>query len=246
MQYLSSYYWQQKECARTALVLQQLVYGKEEIPVLFACICSGENEDGQTYKIYNQYFAEQLTEWFHGRLHHLVKEVRKNRVDKLFADTERALRKRLERIEREIALQWHQQKATAREEAQEIHRSHVAGLLCVGNCFWVFVGGHMVIQLLNRRLAGAHCGELCADSEEKQGEWRLMSGETEADIALLVMTRDFAECVRKEELKECLLVKELGTQDRCRRRLTEMGEAAVGRGGHRMGAVLVVTKEKEE
>lgn len=241
MQYLSSYYWQQEECARTALVLQQLVYRKGNIPVLFACIC-GE-ADGGTQRD-NRYFAEQWAEWFHSRMYRLVKGVNAKDTDKLLVRTEQSLRKHLKRIDGEIAFQSKRKKKNTEETAGQAKEStQVAGMVCVGKCFWMFVRGRMHVWLLNRRFERGHCVELCGDGQEEQKNWRLLSGIMETEVALLLTTHDFTEYVTEEDIKECLLVKELRTPEQCQRRLSELGAVAAARGGHGLGAVLLVTKE---
>lgn len=58
MRFLTAYYWQQEEYANISLVLQHLVYPKEQTQVIFACICKGKDRKDAGYG------AEILKEWF--------------------------------------------------------------------------------------------------------------------------------------------------------------------------------------
>lgn len=225
----------------TSLVLQQLVYRKGRVPVLFACI---RTEESLSHEKNSAYFAEQLLAWFRERQQWLVRCVGKETVAKEMGaaangldEVENELCHKIAQIDEEIAIYNRmQQKAM-----QEIG---LAGLFCIGNRFWLFSRGNVGVYLLNRRFERTNCMCLsreCLQGEGMQGKVELLSGLMEADIGLLLATGDFIANMTRQELQECLAVKELKIQEQANRRLQELGRAAERRGGHHMGAILLVT-----
>ena len=55
-------------------------------------------------------------------------------------------------------------------------------------------------------------------------------------------TTAFARVQRGEDLRECLYVEELGTEEQLDRRLRELGERGEALGGRDMGAVLFLAR----
>lgn len=240
MQYLSAYYWQQETCALTSLVLQQLVYRKGKIPVLFACICNG-NTMGKGED--SSYFTEQLANWFWSRQQSLVQEIKKDADEKKPEEIEREICYKIMQVDREISLyERYGKRASEAFKGQVGHVGNMIGLLCIANRFWLFGRGSMEAYLLNTRFERVHCESLLGKEELKTGEIMVMSGLMEAEIGLLLATENFNNKLSKQELAECLRIKDVNTRERGKRRLEELGAAAECRGGRHMGAILLATK----
>lgn len=216
MQYLSSYYWQQEESARTCLILQQLIHRKGKVPVLFSCICTdtqGGAHEG------NVYFVEQLTEWFRTKGQELLWKSRKEN----FTAIEKAFLQKTDQIEREYV---------ALKELSAI------GLLCIEDYFLLFQWGNTGAYLLNTGFNHSHCKTLVAQGNT---EITVQSGKMEKNIGILLVSEDFCNKLSKQQLEECLSVKEIHTSQKCARRLEELGREAERKGGRHMGAVFLVT-----
>ena len=71
-------------------------------------------------------------------------------------------------------------------------------------------------------------------------------GLLQTDIGLLLATDTFCTNLDRQELKECLHVEEVQTEERARRHLQELGCRSETRGGHHMGAILIQTIADEK
>lgn len=225
MQYLSSYYWQEEVPALTSLVLQQLVHRKKNEPFLFSCITVGAP---QGKGLYNAHFVEQMTEWFRTEGRKLLL----GRKQHQFEEIERELCKKIVQIDGELS-------AYARAKCEEEKQISVIGLLCVRNRFWLFQRGETKAYLLNIKFDRANCRSLLR-TDNKQ--LTIQSGMMEANIGLLLTTEEFAAKLSKEQLGECLSVREIRGISSLHRRLAELGAQAMQNGARNMGAVLLVTK----
>lgn len=231
MQYLSTYYWQQEEHARTSLMLQQLMYRKGKVPVLFACICT-DTKEGES--LGNVYYAEQLTEWFQNEGRELLLRSRGENSSVI----EMAFRQKLLQTDCEFREYMRHNWLTNYDMAEKAAIA-VISLLCIGDSFLLFQRGRVGAYLLNTRLGHAHCKKLTVSDSQ---DYVILSGEMEKNIGLLLVTEDFESKLSRQQLEECLSVTESLSPQRYRRRLEELGEEAGRQGGRHMGAVLLVTE----
>lgn len=237
MKYLTSYYWQQEEKSLTSLVLQHLVYRRRKVPVLFACLCSVEEEWG------NSYFAEQLVSWFQNKGRKLLVANGDN--------------------EKKIIAQLHTVIGQIDEELKENGKYNhddsksfvsVAGVLCMADYYLLFYRGNQKVYLLNYRFGQANCKQISQSGSE---QLQIISGRMEKNIGLLLATNDWGRGITEEQIKECLAVKTLTGKNQeektltrkvlspmptGERRLQELGQVSVQNGGRNMGAVLLVTE----
>lgn len=222
MKYLTSYYWQQEEKSRTSLVLQHLVYRWGKVPVLFACLCSAEEEREHSY------FAEQLSAWFQNTGRELLMTNRENEaqiIAQIYAV--------IAQIDKELA--------DNRQIRHDISKAKlsVAGILCVADCYFFFYRGRIKAYLLNERFGRASCRKI---TEENCEELQILSGTMEKNIGLLLATEDFGKGLSEVQIRECLAVKALTGTRTCERHLQELGQVSEENGGRHMGAVLLVTE----
>ncbi len=232
MEYVSAYFWQQEEEERTALVLQQLFYGRKKLPVLFACVCTSDKEMENIYANKGDvgnlaaYFNERLAAWF-------WQEGRKRCVKRNGANIslmENNLCITIQAIEREI------REYAMQKLGREFWKMSFAGIIAVGEYFLSFGQGKCRICLLNTRFDRPNA-EWLWNGEELVIE----SGIMQRRIGLLLATEDFYKIPGEQQLQECLAVKELAWTKGLQRRLKELGERSEEKGGRQMGAVLMLT-----
>lgn len=226
MKYLASYYWQQERPSFTSLVLQQLVYRRRKVHVLFTCLCTAEKEGG------NSYFGRQLDAWFQNVGRELLVANRGN---------EEKMKEQLAIIIRQID----EEIAVNKRCNRSVPKSNisVAGILCVADYYLLFYRGSMKVYLLNYRFGKTNCRQLAEpDKESDKEDLQMISGRMEQGIGLLLGTKDFGKGLAENEIGECLSVKKLKDAGIGKRHLQELGQASVQNGGQHVGAVLLVTE----
>lgn len=260
MRYLSSFYWQQEEPAATSLVLQQFVYRRGKTPGLFACLCTDRQMGQGAENAPNAYLAERLSYWFQTEGRELFRRDKneecmetRQRLARVIAQADEDLeRHRLHKTEP------HKDYAYVRDEI--CRKPDLIGLLSMGERFLLFNRGEQNAYLLNRRFERVHCrcltgqekpgmGENLQEAEQKPGigeSLQLLSGEMETGIGLLLATEDFSRKLSRNQLEECLSVKEMERTENVKGRLRELGEEAARKGGQHMGTVLLLTRGGRE
>lgn len=213
----------------SSLVLQQLVYRRRKVPVLFACVCSVEEEDRG-----NSYFAEQLLSWFHSKGRELLMVNRDNA-----AEVKIHLQEVISQIDEELAENRRYLSLCSKTPVS------VAGMVCVGDSYVLFSRGSQKIYLLNYRFLQANCRRLMdaerGEVQENSKQLRMISGRMEQNIGLLLATADFGKGLEEAQIRECLEIKDLAKADACTQHLQELGQVSVQNGGQHIGAVLLVT-----
>lgn len=223
MKYMTSYYWQQEEKALTSLILQHLVYRRRKVPVLFACLCSAEEERE------NSYFAEQMSSWFQNKGRDLLVRSRDN-AEQIIAQIDMIIAQ----IDEELTANRHVRQAASKTEVS------VGGIVCVADYYFLFHRGDIKAYLLNERFGQASCRRI---TEKNNETLQIFFGTMEQNIGLLLAAKDFGKGLSKERIRECLTVKVLTENRACERHLQEMGRVSELNGGRHMGAVLLVTEK---
>lgn len=224
---------------------------------------SAENAGQSVENTGNAYLAERLTYWFQTEGRELF------RMDK--SEEVMETRKRLVEVIAQADEDWERycfHKGYAHEGDAICLKPDLIGLISAGERFLLFYRGKQGAYLLNRRFERVHCRCLTGQDETEEGkklpktekkvlksegkmqkmseELQLFSGEMEPGIGLLLATEDFSKKLEKRQLEECLSVKEMERTENVKGRLRELGEEAARKGGHHMGAVLLLTRGGKE
>ena len=222
--FITSAYWQQGH-NDSALLLQHYQYG--ELPLCFACLCPGEGEDrGRA----GAYLTERLLVWFRGLSWGRLTRDPEGRLQGLGNKLEETV----ERAGREMRDRGF---LTKQEEPD------LTGILCVGEHFLLFGQGSCQIWLLNRCFGRGYIQRIEESSPIRGNGSFLRQGTLQRGIGLLFATESFCSRVTDSELRECLHVETVRTQEQADRHLRELGLRAREQGGSHMGAVLLLTEE---
>lgn len=222
--FITSIYWQQGR-NDSALLLQHYRY--REVPLCFACICAGEGEiKGRA----SAYLTEQLLSWFRALPLRQLARNPEGRLPRL----ERGLEGMIERSKKE--LMGH---GLLQEGGLDF-----AGILCAGDYFLLFREGGCQICLLNRCFDKGHLGRISGESLSESDSY-FRQGILQREIGILLATGSFCSRLEDRELRECLHVKTVETQEQADRHLLELGNRAEELGGRHMGAVLLLTEPEE-
>lgn len=213
----------------SALILQH--YQIDTVPLCFACICPAENPvRGRAAG----YLTGQLLHWFRA----LPWRKLSQNPEKYLIRIETKLQRVLGRTVKELA---------ASDILSSKEQLSFAGIFCIGEHFLLFCQGSPGIYLLNRNLGRGtiQCiSEKLSSSVDETAVFH--HGLLQADIGLLLAAAAFCANVDRQELMDCLHVKEIQTEDRARRHLQELGCLSEARGGRHMGAILIQTMTDEE
>ena len=213
----------------SALLLQH--YQVDTVHLCFACICPAENPVmGRSAG----YFTEQLLHWFRT----LPWSKLSRDPEKHLLRVETKLRKVIERAIKEL---------TSSILFSSEEQLSFAGIFCVDEHFLLFCQGSPEIYLLNRNLGRGtiQCiSEKIFSSADESAAFH--HGLLQTDVGLLLASDTFCANVDRQELKECLHVKEVQNEDRARRHLQELGQRGEARGGCHMSAILIQTMTDEE
>lgn len=222
--YLQATSYFQPGINHSALLLQH--YQVDTVPLCFACICPAENPVmGRAAG----YFTEQILHWFRAL------SWRKLSLDpeKHLLRTEAKLQRVIERTVEEL---------TSSKLLPEKESLSFAGIFCAGEHFLLFYKGSPEIYLLNQNLGRGTLQCISEDISSSDDEHAaLLHGLLQTDIGLLLATDTFCANVDRQELKDCLYVKEVQTEDRAHRHLQELGRRSETRGSCHMGAILIQT-----
>lgn len=213
----------------SALLLQH--YQVDTVHLCFACICPAEDPvRGRAAG----YLTEQLIHWFRSLS---WRKLSKN-PEKYILRAETKLRRVIERTIEELI----SSNLLSPEEQLSF-----AGIFCVSEFFFLFCQGNPEIYLLNRNL-GRGTLQCISDNLSPSADEHatFLHGLLQTDIGLLLATDTFCVNVDRQELKDCLYVKEVQIEERARRHLQELGRCGEERGGRHMGAILIQTMTDEE
>lgn len=109
-------------------------------------------------------------------------------------------------------------------------------LLCVDDCFLLWNQGKQSAYLLNTRF-GRPCAKCVAAGKEE----KVIVGKLQQEVGILVVTEGFGEGLSLQQIRECLAVGELHSEERVHKRMQELGRKACELGGQHVGALLAVT-----
>ena len=242
MKFLTADYWKQGG-NNSALLLQQC--SCRQIPVLFACLCTGE--DCRT----GGYLSERLLQWFREKsIRNLTRRPEREiarameelpevltRASIELAPAGRELARADERSVQEgrELMQAGKKALKAGEESALGSCGDFAGIFCVGEQVCLFYRGEQGIYLANTGFGRPHIKRLSEHSERLGMEW----GQLQPGTGLLLGTKDFCRELPETVLKEALWVRETERQEQVERHMGELGREAERRGGRNLGAVLV-------
>lgn len=224
----TSYYFQ-PGINHSALLLQH--YQVDTVPLCFACICPAENVAGGRAA---GYFTEQILHWFRDLPWRKLSKAPEENLLRTEAKLQRVIERTMDELTSSNLL-------TAKESFS------FAGIFCIDEHFLLFCQGSPEVYLLNRNLGrGAlQCiSEKLSSSADESTAFHY--GLLQTDIGLLLATGTFSTNLDRQELRDCLYVKEVQTQDRARRHLHELGYMSEARGSCHMGAILIQTMAGEE
>ncbi len=114
-------------------------------------------------------------------------------------------------------------------------------LLCVGNSFLLWNRGKLRTYFLNSRLGKNKVSCVAKDAEEE-----LITGILQENVGILSVSDGIYERMSVEEIGQCLAVQALKDEAGMQRRLKELGEGACRKGGRHVGAMMLVTCQREE
>lgn len=213
----------------SALLLQH--YQVDTVPLCFACICPAEDPvRGRAAG----YFTQQLHHWFRN----LPWRKLSRAPEKYILHAEIKLQRVIERTIEEL---------TSSNVLSPGEPISFAGIFCVSEHFFLFCQGTPEIYLLNRSL-GRGALQCISDNLSPSADEHaaFLHGLLQTDIGLLLATDTFCANVDRQELKDCLYMKEVRAEDRARRHLQELGRRSEARGSCNMGAILIQTMTDEE
>lgn len=213
----------------SALLLQH--YLIDTVPLCLACICPAEDPAGGRAAAY---LTEQLIHWFRDLpWTKLAKDPEKH-----LSRIETKLQKVIDRTIGEL---------TSSNLLSPEEQFSFAGIFCASEHFLLFCQGTPQIYLLNRNF-GRGALQCISDNLSSLDDSPVTyhHGLLQADIGLLLATDTFCANVDRQELRDCLYVKEVQTKDRARRHLQELGRRGEARGNCHMGAILIQTMADEE
>ena len=223
----SSYF--QSTSNHSALLLQH--YEIKSVPLCFACICPAENSVmGKAAA----YFTEQLLHWFRD----LPWKKLSRAPEKYILRAETKLKKVIKRTVGEL---------TSSNLLLLEEQITFAGIFCVNAHYFLFCQGTPQIYLLNRNLGRGKIQCISDNPAFLAGEHeKFIHGLLQTDIGLLLATDTFCANVERQELKDCLYVKDVQTEERARRHLQELGCRSEALGSCHMGAILIQTMADKE
>lgn len=213
----------------SALLLQH--YTIDTIPLCFACVCPAEDSARGRAAAY---LTEQFLHWFRNLpWRKLPKDPEKHLLR-----AEIKLQRLIERTMKEL---------TSSNFLSPKEQFSFAGIFCIDKHFLLFCQGTPQIYLLNRNL-GRGALQCISDNLSSSADALVTfhHGLLQVDIGLLLATDTFCASVDRQELKDCLYVKEVQTEDRARRHLQELGRRSEAQGNCHMGAILIQTMTDEE
>ena len=228
MQLQTTFYFQ-PATNHSALLLQH--YTIDAVPLCFACICPAEDPiRGRAAA----YLTEQLLHWFRDLPWRKLPQT----PEKHLLRAETKLHKLVGRSMKEL---------TSSNLLPPKEQLPFAGIFCIDKRFLLFCQGSPQIYLLNRNFGrGAlQCiNDNLAFSDD--GSAAFQHGILQTDIVLLLATDTFCSNVDRQELRDCLHVKEVQAKDRAHRHLQELGHRSEARGSCHMCAILLQTMADEE
>ncbi len=216
MKYLASYCWQ--ECSGMSLSLQQAVGRRHKLPILFACICAGEDSDRA---------GKALTDWFYEKG---VRLGGKGDMETI----ERELKELVEMGKGSGASGW---KGGYRAGAYKLET--LLGIYCAGDVFLIFSKGRQRVYLFNTCFQHANSRRLTAETKDLC----CLSGIMQPGIGILLAVEDFFTLFSEQELKDCLGIRHKRREPVAERLLGELSEEGIRRGGRNMSAVYLVTSK---
>lgn len=233
MELMTGYYRQKEDS--TALLLQQYVC--RGVPVCLGCICGGE---GREAGIAGGLFTGGLLEEFRG--FRLLKAVEKRE-------------KFLGRMERQLY--------ESRKRCGASGDFWAAGILCIGERFLLFSEGAARIVLCNagfgrpalqeimggdimggsgmgtEATGGDNMGRDGGERRQLQTKW----GSMEMEIGILLASESLFGAVPREDMQNCLWVKNIRDSRQTQKRVQELGRAARRRNDREMGALLLEVRQ---
>ena len=233
MEFMTGYYRQKEDS--TALLLQQYVC--RGVPVCLGCICGGE---GREAGIAGGLFTGGLLEEFRG--FRLLKAVEKRE-------------KFLGRMERQLY--------ESRKRCGASGDFWTAGILCIGERFLLFSEGAARIVLCNagfgrpalqeimgggimggsgmgtEATGGDNMGRDGGERRQLQTKW----GSMEMEIGILLASESLFGAVPREDMQNCLWVKNIRDSRQTQKRVQELGRAARRRNDREMGALLLEVRQ---
>lgn len=224
MHIFTSHYYQQGRNYST-LLLQQYQY--RHMPIGLICLCYGENESqGKA----GAYFTSRLLQWFRGQsLGRLVKSP-ENRLLIL----QDQLRELVECTDAEL------KNCSLSSEEKNMD---LVGILCVGEDFLLFFRGHQKIYLLNRCFGHGHIRCFSEETEKDIGcALVLRQGILQQDVGILLAAESFCGHMTEQELKECLHVETVLSEEQAERHLRELAERGERQAGRNMAAALLLAR----
>ena len=225
MHIFTSHYYQQGRNYST-LLLQQYQY--RHMPICLICLSHGENESqGKA----GAYFTGRLLQWFRGQsLGRLVKSP-ENRLLTL----QDQLRELIECTDAEL-------KNCSFGSAEK--NMDLAGILCVGEDFLLFFRGQQKICLLNRSFGRSHIRCFSEEMTDDIGcALVLRQGILQRDVGLLLATESFCGHMAEQELRECLHVETVLSEEQAERHLRELAGRGERQNGRNMSAALLLTRQ---
>lgn len=212
-----------------ALLLQH--YQIKTTPLCFACICSAEDvNQGKAAA----YFTERLLHWFRALPWKRLTQNPEKSVSGIEAKLKKVIENSLEEL-------------ISSHLFPSETRLSLAGIFCIGEHFLLFCQGNPQIFLLNQNIGRGAIQCISDNFAPSVNEYiTFHPGSLQTDIGLLLATDTFCANVDRQELKECLYVKDVRTKDQAGRHLQELGRQGEVRGGSHMAAVLIQTFSDEE
>ncbi len=203
MKFLTGYLWraplsegqQQELCQETALLLEQISYGKHN--VVMAVVCNG----GLT----GSYVTGGLKIWL------------AQNGCRLFGKkwNSSMVRKELERV---VARLLEESKRTVENEEMDVE---LTGILMAEQDFWIMQNGGGSIFLLNRKFHRTRCRRVC-DWGERSAV--VVEGSMESCVGVLLGNSDFLRHSIEKTMAQCLAAQDVYREEQINNRLKELSE----------------------
>lgn len=254
MNFVSSYYWQQREENASALILMQAYYRKKEIPVLLACVCEGEEQledflknrrESRIHCRKIENLEGNLADWFYQMGLPLCGQGGMGGWKKAV----KSLKKLLLRSIDEMAV--HGDTTEKNGEGMKLN-----GIFCVGSRFLRFGRGRGAENffLLNIWNAKVRCHKLRNRAVDDMTDVKtygraagresifLEQGIMQEGIAILLTTEGFAENLDESLIEENLDVREVNMARDLDRQIRKLGKRRETENGRNMGAILICVR----
>lgn len=221
MELLSACYYRHGKNAVSLLVQK---YKYRQVPILFACICMGEEKDAGRA---GGYMTEQILQWF-----------RRISFKRLYQNQEKGM----ERLEESLCetIQETDRELESSKIMTEDKKVNLSGIFCIDDRYLILRRGSGRICLINRAFGRVHIQHM--HRQKERNEIIMEQGILQRDIGVLFTMESFFQYITDEMIRNGLAVSEVSTEEQMDRHLKELGRESERLGRIETGIILLRTQ----